>query len=197
MSFYLLILILAISAHGRIMNSNLKSSASSRCTKNFDLYLHILGQDYVRLKQFAARRETSEASLTKAAFSENRKKLGFDFFRILRRVKKTFVFCRCTSFERKLNTNEKQFRNACKVFLRSALLILIRPMRDLIHRLDIDNNINYLPLNAIFLSPSARSKRMAGGDRRLVYMYCRTNFILEIKDNGKVVGNRQKTSKGQ
>ena len=42
----------------------------------------------------------------------------------------------------------------------------------------------------------SRTKRLAMGDRRLVHLYCRTNFILQIKENGKVIGNHKKSKKG-
>ena len=42
-----------------------------------------------------------------------------------------------------------------------------------------------------------RQKRLASGDRRVVHLYCRTNFVLEIQDDGSVVGNPIKTDKGK
>ena len=42
----------------------------------------------------------------------------------------------------------------------------------------------------------SRQKRLAQSDRRLVYLYCRTNFILQITEDGKVIGNRKKQKAG-
>ena len=45
--------------------------------------------------------------------------------------------------------------------------------------------------------PRSRRKRLASGDRRLVHMYCRTRYVLEIQKNGSVVGVPTKTESGK
>ena len=43
----------------------------------------------------------------------------------------------------------------------------------------------------------SRQKRLASSDRRLVFLYCRTNFILQITKSGKVIGNPEKSTNGK
>ena len=43
----------------------------------------------------------------------------------------------------------------------------------------------------------SRQKRLAQGDRRLVFLLCQTSFVLLIKEDGKVIGSREKSSKGK
>ena len=43
----------------------------------------------------------------------------------------------------------------------------------------------------------SRQKRLARGDRRLVHLYCRTHFVLEILDDGRVVGSPRKSENGE
>jgi len=43
----------------------------------------------------------------------------------------------------------------------------------------------------------SRQKRLAMSDRRLVHLYCRTNFILRITKNGTVIGSPEKLSEGK
>ena len=39
----------------------------------------------------------------------------------------------------------------------------------------------------------SRQKRFALGDRRLVHLHCKTRYVLEILEDGRVVGNPEKT----
>lgn len=43
----------------------------------------------------------------------------------------------------------------------------------------------------------SRRKRLVGGDRRLVHLYCRTHFVLEILEDGRVVGSPMKSDSGK
>ena len=56
----------------------------------------------------------------------------------------------------------------------------------------------YSQLNATeYSSVKSRRKRLASGDRRLVHLVCKTDFVLEILEDGRVVGNRVKSENGE
>lgn len=184
--FYFLSSSFVFSAHEKTMSHKSKKSGSLDCARTYYCKLRCLNQFYfeleanlVRQKAFDSLRRKLIEPLYNQNITEN------EFSRILRRICKNIDYCKYSSLSQKL-LKQSRYQSTKHRFVGRET--------DVQNAKTNEQNAFHQASTATFKS---RRKRMVRGDRRLIYLYCRTKYILEIKSNGVVMGNRRKTSKGK